>query len=98
MHARCRYMPLPEVPAQEPGTPLQTKNLFKHVQVRPCLASTLIADLPLLVQRKPNYEAAFWLNQCSGVQGMLTSQSAVITETGDAWFNGQKLKLPEGCM
>eukprot|EP00891_Asterochloris_glomerata_P007803 jgi/Astpho2/7803/Aster-06094 len=56
------YMPSPEVPAQEPGTPLRTKNLFKHVQ------------------------------------GMLTSQSAVITETGDAWFNGQKLKLPEGCM
>ena len=50
VHAPCRYMPSPEVPAQVPGTPLQTKNLFKHVQVRACLAGTLIADPPLLVQ------------------------------------------------
>lgn len=28
---------------------------------------------------------------------MLTKDSAVIAETGDAWFNCQKLKLPEGC-
>lgn len=34
VHACCRYMPSPEVPAQEPGTPLRTNNLFKHVQVR----------------------------------------------------------------
>lgn len=28
---------------------------------------------------------------------MLTKDSAVIAETGDAWFNCQKLKLPDGC-
>jgi len=30
------------------------------------------------------------------IQKMLTSDSAVIAETGDSWFNGVKLKLPEG--
>ncbi|WJX82179.1 Pyruvate decarboxylase 1, variant 2 [Trifolium repens] len=28
---------------------------------------------------------------------MLSSETAVIAETGDSWFNCQKLKLPEGC-
>ena len=28
---------------------------------------------------------------------MLTSDTAVIVETGDSWFNCEKLKLPEGC-
>jgi TPP-dependent trihydroxycyclohexane-1,2-dione (THcHDO) dehydratase len=28
---------------------------------------------------------------------MLTENTAVIAETGDSWFNCQKLKLPEGC-
>uniref|UniRef100_A0A0D9VSX2 pyruvate decarboxylase n=1 Tax=Leersia perrieri TaxID=77586 RepID=A0A0D9VSX2_9ORYZ len=31
------------------------------------------------------------------VQKMLNNNSAVIAETGDSWFNCQKLKLPEGC-
>ncbi|KAL7227526.1 hypothetical protein ACSBR1_022391 [Camellia fascicularis] len=31
------------------------------------------------------------------IQKMLSSDSAVIAETGDSWFNCQKLKLPEGC-
>ncbi|CAD5172426.1 unnamed protein product [Musa acuminata subsp. malaccensis] len=31
------------------------------------------------------------------VQKMLSGGSAVIAETGDSWFNCQKLKLPEGC-
>lgn len=31
------------------------------------------------------------------VQKMLSSSTAVIAETGDSWFNCQKLKLPEGC-
>jgi len=30
------------------------------------------------------------------VQSVLDPTSAVIVETGDAWFNGQKLKLPHG--
>jgi pyruvate decarboxylase len=28
---------------------------------------------------------------------MLTSENVVISETGDSWFNCQKLRLPEGC-
>eukprot|EP00930_Biecheleria_cincta_P055547 TRINITY_DN41865_c0_g1_i1.p1 TRINITY_DN41865_c0_g1~~TRINITY_DN41865_c0_g1_i1.p1 ORF type:complete len:581 (-),score=109.98 TRINITY_DN41865_c0_g1_i1:185-1927(-) len=31
------------------------------------------------------------------IQNMLTCDTAIIAETGDSWFNGQKLKLPEGC-
>lgn len=31
------------------------------------------------------------------IQNMLSSDNAVIAETGDSWFNCQKLKLPEGC-
>lgn len=31
------------------------------------------------------------------VQSMLSGGNAVIAETGDSWFNCQKLKLPEGC-
>ncbi|RWR92151.1 pyruvate decarboxylase 2 [Cinnamomum micranthum f. kanehirae] len=31
------------------------------------------------------------------VQEMLTGETAVIAETGDSWFNCQKLKLPQGC-
>ncbi|KAI4305305.1 hypothetical protein L6164_028678 [Bauhinia variegata] len=31
------------------------------------------------------------------IQKMLSSETAVIAETGDSWFNCQKLKLPESC-
>ncbi|GKV08390.1 hypothetical protein SLEP1_g20022 [Rubroshorea leprosula] len=31
------------------------------------------------------------------IQKMLSSNTVVIAETGDSWFNCQKLKLPEGC-
>lgn len=31
------------------------------------------------------------------IQKMLSKDTAVIAETGDSWFNCQKLKLPEGC-
>ena len=31
------------------------------------------------------------------IQDMLSGDTAVIAETGDSWFNCQKLKLPEGC-
>ncbi|URE06518.1 Pyruvate decarboxylase isozyme [Musa troglodytarum] len=31
------------------------------------------------------------------IQRMLSENTAVIAETGDSWFNCQKLKLPEGC-
>lgn len=31
------------------------------------------------------------------IQRMLSSETTVIAETGDSWFNCQKLKLPKGC-
>ena len=31
------------------------------------------------------------------IQDMLTGDMAVLVETGDSWFSGQKLKLPKGC-
>lgn len=32
------------------------------------------------------------------VQGLLNANSALVVETGDSWFNGQKLTLPNGCL
>lgn len=31
------------------------------------------------------------------IQNLLSGETAVIAETGDSWFNCQKLKLPKGC-
>ncbi|WP_319420545.1 thiamine pyrophosphate-binding protein [Pleurocapsa sp. FMAR1] len=31
------------------------------------------------------------------VQSILTDDSALLVETGDSWFNGQKITLPAGC-
>ena len=30
-------------------------------------------------------------------EGILSHDTAVLAETGDSWFNCQKLKLPNGC-
>ncbi|KAL3161234.1 Pyruvate decarboxylase 1 [Trebouxia sp. C0009 RCD-2024] len=56
------YVPSAQVPSSEPGSPLRTNIIFKHIQE------------------------------------MLSSETAVLVETGDSWFNGQKLKLPDGCL
>ncbi|MBW4442041.1 MAG: hypothetical protein KME10_12535 [Plectolyngbya sp. WJT66-NPBG17] len=32
------------------------------------------------------------------VQSILTDDSALLVETGDSWFNGQKITLPDGCL
>ena len=34
----------------------------------------------------------------ASVQSMLTEDHAVLAETGDSWFNCQKLRLPRGCL
>lgn len=31
------------------------------------------------------------------IEEMLDGNTALVVETGDSWFNGQKLKLPDGC-
>jgi len=31
------------------------------------------------------------------IEVLLTAQTALVVETGDSWFNGQKMKLPRGC-
>ena len=31
------------------------------------------------------------------LQSILNDRTAVLAETGDSWFNCQKLKLPTGC-
>ncbi|KAI5067248.1 hypothetical protein GOP47_0017776 [Adiantum capillus-veneris] len=33
----------------------------------------------------------------SHIQKMLSTETAIISETGDSWFNCQKLQLPDGC-
>ncbi|KAG0626685.1 hypothetical protein M758_2G143800 [Ceratodon purpureus] len=52
------------------------------------------SGLPL--KQKPN-EPLKTVNLFYHIQGMLSHESAVIAETGDSWFNCQKLKLPDGC-
>eukprot|EP00741_Cyanophora_paradoxa_P005939 tig00000949_g5757.t1 len=32
------------------------------------------------------------------IQGILTPNHAVVVETGDSWFHGQRLRLPDGCL
>ena len=33
----------------------------------------------------------------SNIEGMLGPKTTLITETGDSWFNGMRMKLPKGC-
>lgn len=30
-------------------------------------------------------------------QKLLSDQTALVCETGDSWFHGQEMKLPQGC-
>jgi pyruvate decarboxylase len=48
------------------------------------------------LKQKPN-EPLKTVNLFKHIQGMLSSETAVISETGDSWFNCQKLHLPDGC-
>lgn len=48
------------------------------------------------LKQKPG-EPLRTVNLFKHIQGMLTENTAIIAETGDSWFNCQKLKLPEGC-
>lgn len=52
------------------------------------------AGLPL--KQKAN-EPLKTVNLYQHIQGMLSHDTAVIADTGDSWFNCQKLKLPDGC-
>ncbi|KAI4324515.1 hypothetical protein MLD38_029999 [Melastoma candidum] len=61
-------------------------------------------SLPAKLSNKMGLEAAVdaaveFLNKAvkPHIQKMLSSETAVIAETGDSWFNCQKLKLPKGC-
>lgn len=31
------------------------------------------------------------------VQSLLSDSTALILETGDSWFQGQRMRLPQGC-
>ncbi|CAH1436523.1 unnamed protein product [Lactuca virosa] len=47
---------------------------------------------------KPEPKQALRLNVLfHHIQNMLSGDTVVIAETGDSWFNCQKLKLPKGC-
>jgi pyruvate decarboxylase len=48
------------------------------------------------LKQKPN-EPLKTVNLYKHIQGILSRHTAVIAETGDSWFNCQKLKLPDGC-
>lgn len=59
---------------------------YKRIYVPPGIALKREDDEPLRVNILFKH-----------IQDMLGGDSAVIAETGDSWFNCQKLKLPENC-
>ncbi|OAE27928.1 hypothetical protein AXG93_3309s1250 [Marchantia polymorpha subsp. ruderalis] len=59
---------------------------YKRIFVPPGVVQKSVANEPLRINVLFQY-----------IQNMLNADTAVIAETGDSWFNCQKLKLPEGC-
>ncbi|GAV66587.1 TPP_enzyme_M domain-containing protein/TPP_enzyme_C domain-containing protein/TPP_enzyme_N domain-containing protein [Cephalotus follicularis] len=54
--------------------------------------------IPDGVPLKCDPQEPLWVNILfQHIQKMLSGDTAVISETGDSWFNCQKLKLPKGC-
>lgn len=51
-----------------------------------------VPEPPMQPSKKLTRRRLFWL-----AQRVVTSNSAVIAETGDSWFNAIRLPLPEGC-
>jgi TPP-dependent 2-oxoacid decarboxylase len=60
-------------------------SAFKRIQEETLPASWGAPDDPLTTR-----------SLFSRIQAMLTSDSAIIAETGDSWFNGMRLDLPSG--
>ncbi|KAI5415785.1 Pyruvate decarboxylase 2 [Lathyrus oleraceus] len=60
-----------------------------------------LPQLVLLMCKAVVYSNKVKLTACQIVLGLVFTfvlcETAVIAETGDSWFNCQKLKLPEGC-
>jgi pyruvate decarboxylase len=48
-------------------------------------------------QNNPSNESVSREYLVKSIQSMLTEKNLVLVETGDAWFNGLDLKLPENC-
>ncbi|CAI9783728.1 unnamed protein product [Fraxinus pennsylvanica] len=59
---------------------------YRRIYVPPGIALTREKDEPLRVNILFKH-----------IQEMLSGNTAVIAETGDSWFNCQKLRLPENC-
>ncbi|MBW4628628.1 MAG: hypothetical protein KME49_24710 [Brasilonema octagenarum HA4186-MV1] len=57
-----------------------------------------IHESPLPAQVLPNEAPLTTRTIREQVQSILTSDSALLVETGDSWFNGQKITLPDGCL
>ncbi|XP_038975754.1 pyruvate decarboxylase 1-like [Phoenix dactylifera] len=59
---------------------------YRRIFVPPCLPLKRESNEPLRVNILFKH-----------IQNMLSGDTAVISETGDSWFNCQKLRLPENC-
>jgi len=66
-----------------PNSTSLTSHRLKHVAPTPPEPAPPDAPLVLTDLRRQ-------------IQGMLTGDTDLVVETGDAWFNGQKLHLPDG--
>jgi len=85
----CVYMKeLLEALANDPKLKPNTKSVEAYNR---------IYETPAPIQKSQNSTNKLMTKHVlRGVQSLLNSTSAVIAETGDSWFNGQKLKLPAG--
>lgn len=59
-------------------------NAYKRIRVAPVEPKPLLKQAHLTTARL-----------MAQIQQLLNEESAVLVETGDSWFNGQKLRLPE---
>ncbi|MBV9387747.1 MAG: hypothetical protein JOZ78_15100 [Chroococcidiopsidaceae cyanobacterium CP_BM_ER_R8_30] len=60
---------------------------FKRIHEQPLPPQALQSEAPLTTRAIREQ-----------VQSILTDNSALLVETGDSWFNGQKITLPDGCL
>ncbi|MFB2897579.1 hypothetical protein ACE1CI_32065 [Aerosakkonemataceae cyanobacterium BLCC-F50] len=82
------------------SVPLQLK---RHVESNPVALEAAVTfkrihEPPLPAQTQPGEAALTTRAICEQVQSILTGDSALLVETGDSWFNGQKITLPDGCL
>lgn len=95
------YLASPEVPTTEYNSPLLTNSVYKHIQVWSMQSSVVTCIFGSKTRHwtalcRTTDDSSLHASSCM-LQSILSDRTAVLAETGDSWFNCQKLKLPTGC-